>query len=46
MAAIGNWIHASSRARRDREIDALSRQLEQVYGPLYFFTSQMNTSLL
>ena len=40
VVAVGNWIHASRSARRDREIAWLQDQLRQLYGPLSFFTSQ------
>lgn len=40
VAAIGNWVHASRTARRQREIDRIREQLESLYGALFFFTSQ------
>src|SRR5688572_30068939 len=40
VAAVGNWLHASRTARRQREIDRLREQLERLYGPLFFFTTQ------
>src|SRR6267142_3611809 len=40
VAAIGNWIYASKSARRQSEMQYLLSQLQSLYGPLYFFTSQ------
>jgi hypothetical protein len=40
VAAIGNWIHATRSARRQNEVQYLLSQLQNLYGPLYFFTSQ------
>ena len=40
VAAIGNWVHNTRSVRRQREIDRLSAQLAEFYGPLFFLTSQ------
>ncbi len=40
VAAVGNWIHAGRFARRQAEIQYVLCQLQDLYGPLYFFTSQ------
>ena len=45
VAAVGNWVHSSVSARRQREIDRLKEQLQSLYGPLSFFVHQ-NENLL
>jgi hypothetical protein len=40
VAAIGNWIYSTRAARRQNEIQHLLNQLKDLYGPVYFFTSQ------
>jgi hypothetical protein len=40
VAALGNWIHASWTARRQREAAWLQEQIRSLYGPLSFFTTQ------
>lgn len=38
--AVGNWLHSTVSARKQREVDHLTAQLQTFYGPLYFFTLQ------
>lgn len=40
VAGILNWLRASRAEKRSRRIEFLSNQLQKVYGPLYFYTSQ------
>ncbi len=40
VAAVGNWFFAARNQRRQAELDRLQQQLDRLYGPLYFFTSQ------
>jgi len=40
VAAIGNWLHATVAARREREASYLEQQLRSLYGPLSFFATQ------
>lgn len=38
--AIGNWVHATIAAHKQREVEYLKGQLQSLYGPLFFFTQQ------
>jgi hypothetical protein len=40
VVAVGNWVHASISARRQREVVHLTTQLENLYGPLAYFAQQ------
>jgi hypothetical protein len=40
IGAILNWLHNALNLRITRQSDYLSRQLNDLYGPLYFFASQ------
>lgn len=40
LVGVGNWMHLTISAQRQREVDHLKNQLELLYGPLFFFTKQ------
>jgi hypothetical protein len=40
VATIVNAVHVTRSKRQQREIEYLEQQLQSLYGPLYFFTSQ------
>lgn len=40
VVAIFDWIRINKAEKRSRRLATLSEQLQNLYGPLYFFTSQ------
>ena len=40
VAGILNWIRVARSEKKDRRIKELNDQIRNLYGPLYFFTSQ------
>lgn len=40
VAGVLDWLRANSAEKTARKVDHLSAQIKNLYGPLYFFTSQ------
>lgn len=45
LVALINWSYAKRAAQKEREINFLDNQIRNLYGPLYFFVSQVEKLL-